>query len=314
MGRVYAGATAGPGGAFDRHAPPDLVVVGAACRDLTPDDPRGWRLGGGAAYGSLAAARLGLRVGCLIGLDEEAGRASGLGLISAAGAEVVAVPLVRGPVFENVEAAGRRVQRWSSMSDPMAPACLPDRWRRARAWLFAPVAGEIGDEWASLPPPGALVGVGWQGLLRRFETGGSVVPVAPVRSALLERAGLACLSRDDLGPVSGADLEALADLVPRGAVVVTDGAGGGIAVAGGGTTRYRAVPAAAEADPSGAGDVFLAALMVAWLRRGRVADGEALRFAAAAGSLAVEGIGLAGVPKLSQVQARLKAVTVPQRA
>jgi len=286
--------------------------VGAACRDLSLDDPRGWRLGGGAAYGSLAAARLGLQVGCLIGLDDEAGGASELGLVSASGAAVITVPLAHGPVFENVEIEGRRLQRWSSMSDPMPPACLPDRWRRARAWLLAPVAGEIGDEWAALPPPGALVGVGWQGLLRRFETDGSVVPAAPVRSALLERAGLACVSREDLGPGPGIDLEALVDLVPRGAVVVTDGAAGGLAIVGGRTTRYGVLPAVAETDPTGAGDVFLAALMVAWLRRGRVADGEALRFAAAAGSLAVEGIGLSGVPELSQVQARLRSGAVPQ--
>jgi sugar/nucleoside kinase (ribokinase family) len=312
VARVYAGAAAGPAGALDRHSTPDLVVVGAACRDLTPDDPSGWRLGGGAAYGSLAAARLGLRVGCLIGLDEGAGRASELDLISAAGAEVVAVPLAHGPVFENVETQGRRVQRWSSASDPMRPACLPDRWRPARAWLLAPVAGEISDEWASLPALGALVGVGWQGLLRRFETGGSVVPVAPVRSALLERAGLACLSREDLGPESGIDLGALADLVPHGVVVVTDGAAGGVAMAGGRMTRYGAVPVLAEADPTGAGDVFLAALMASWLRRGRVVDAEALRFAAAAGSLAVEGIGLAGVPDLAHVQARLRSGAVSQ--
>ena len=40
---------------------PDVVVVGAACRDLVDDDERGWRLGGGASYSALALARLGLR-------------------------------------------------------------------------------------------------------------------------------------------------------------------------------------------------------------------------------------------------------------
>ena len=50
----------------------DVVVVGAATRDLTSDDPRGWRLGGAAPYASLTLARLGLRVAALIGADEEA--------------------------------------------------------------------------------------------------------------------------------------------------------------------------------------------------------------------------------------------------
>ena len=45
---------------------PQVVVVGAACRDLVDDDERGWRLGGGASYSALALARLGLRVGALV--------------------------------------------------------------------------------------------------------------------------------------------------------------------------------------------------------------------------------------------------------
>ncbi len=57
---VYDGSTGSSG---DR---PDLIVVGAASRDVTPNDPRGWRLGGAVAYVSLAAARLGLRVGALL--------------------------------------------------------------------------------------------------------------------------------------------------------------------------------------------------------------------------------------------------------
>ena len=32
---------------------PVVVVVGAACRDLVHDDPRGWRLGGGVTYAAL---------------------------------------------------------------------------------------------------------------------------------------------------------------------------------------------------------------------------------------------------------------------
>ena len=37
---------------------PDVVVVGAAARDIAPDDPRGWRLGGGVSYSALTTARL----------------------------------------------------------------------------------------------------------------------------------------------------------------------------------------------------------------------------------------------------------------
>ena len=41
---------------------PEIIILGAACRDVAPDDPRGWRLGGGVSYAALATARLGLRI------------------------------------------------------------------------------------------------------------------------------------------------------------------------------------------------------------------------------------------------------------
>ena len=64
---------------------PDVVVVGAAARDITPDDPRGWRLGGGVTYGALALARLGVRIGVVIGLDPLARDAHELALIEQIG-------------------------------------------------------------------------------------------------------------------------------------------------------------------------------------------------------------------------------------
>src|SRR5664280_3208987 len=72
-GRVYPPSPDDPG-----HCP-DVVVVGAASRDLAADDPRGWRLGGAATYCSLALARFGLRVGCLLGVADEASEATELG-------------------------------------------------------------------------------------------------------------------------------------------------------------------------------------------------------------------------------------------
>src|SRR5436190_985351 len=50
----------------------DVLHIGSASRDLTPDDPRGWRLGGGVTYAALTTARLGLRTAAYIGVDEAA--------------------------------------------------------------------------------------------------------------------------------------------------------------------------------------------------------------------------------------------------
>jgi sugar/nucleoside kinase (ribokinase family) len=89
-------------------------------------------------------------------------------------------------------------------------------------------------------------------------------------------------------------------------IALTDGAGGGVAVREGAMVRYPAIPARALYDATGAGDVFLAALMAVWLLTGEPTTPRALRLAAAAGSCAVEGMGLAGVPTLAQVAGRLR--------
>jgi sugar/nucleoside kinase (ribokinase family) len=95
-------------------------------------------------------------------------------------------------------------------------------------------------------------------------------------------------------------------LAPRATIVLTAGERGGIVVRASGLARYQAAPAAAVVDPTGAGDVFLAALMVAWLLRGEPATSETLRFAAAAASCVVEGPGLSAVPTRARVAERLR--------
>jgi sugar/nucleoside kinase (ribokinase family) len=264
-------------------------------------------LGGAATYCSLATARLGLRVGCLLGVDDEAlEQAEGeLSLLTAAGVRLSLVRLGHGPVFENLERDGLRRQRWLSRSDHMTPGGLPQEWRRAPAWLVVPVAGELGEEWAGAIPAGSSVGLGWQGLLRGFTDDGWVERVEPQPSALLRAAGLVVASVDDLA--AGTSLDTIRPLAPDATIVLTAGERGGFAMSDVDMVRYRAAPAERVVDATGAGDVFLAALTAAWLLTGELATPATLRFAAAAASCAVEGVGLAGVPTQGQVAARLRS-------
>ena len=101
-------------------------MVGAASRDLVDDDARGWRLGGGVSYSALALARLGLRVGALVGVDGLAADADELDLVRDAGADVQLVHLARGPVFVNRETPDGRVQESHEVSDPIPVEALPD--------------------------------------------------------------------------------------------------------------------------------------------------------------------------------------------
>jgi hypothetical protein len=197
---------------------------------------------------------------------------------------------------------GHRRQRWLSKSDLMPVAAVPDEWRRARAWMIVPVAGEVGEDWAGVPEAGSRIGVCWQGLLRTFDADGWVRRVDPEPSPLLEAAGLVVASVDDFE--AGTEIERLRSLARRAAIVLTAGESGGVALADGQMRRYAAIRAERLVDPTGAGDVFAAALMAAWVLGGQLVTAATLRFAAAAASCSVEGAGLAGVPTPVQLAER----------
>ncbi len=292
---------------------PLVVVVGAASRDIAPDDPRGWRLGGGVCYTALTTARLGLRTGALVGVDAEATGASEIDLLVAAGVDVRLVPLRHGPVVENIERPEGRIQHCLDRSDALPIDAVPAAWRDAPAWILAPVAAELEEAWASVPAPSATVVVGWQGLLRRLVPGAPVRHVHPTRSAILDRADLVGVSRDDVDRRT--ELAELSSLIrPRATLAVTEGDHGGLVMEGGpGGPRhirlYPAVRSHGPVDPTGAGDVFLAALAAARIEprlvHGRLAGGLDLLLAAAASSLVLEGPGLHGVPHRDAVRARM---------
>lgn len=289
------------------------VVVGSASRDIAASDPRGWRLGGSAAYAGLTLARLGLRPRVLLGVDDDAANAAELDLLRAAGADLRAIRLRRGPVFDNREVDGVRSQLCLEPGEPLLVEELPSGWRVAAAWLFGPVAGELPEGWAGVPPDTAFVGLGWQGLLRDLRRGGPVRLLPPSPQAILSRADLVVASRLDLPPGAGmGDLDRV--LRPGSTLVVTDGDAGGTAWrrSPGGppvARAYPAIPAGRLVDATGAGDAFLAGLVAARMGHplgGSGRPGTDLRLGAALGSLTVEGPGLEGVPTLRAVAARLR--------
>lgn len=301
-------------GEYTRRVPL-VVAVGSASRDLDAADPRGWRLGGGVVYGAFALARLGLAAGAVIGVDEAASTAWELDALRDAGARIHRVPLRRGPVFTNDEQGGARRQLCHEPGEPFDATALPRMWGGAAGWLFAPVAAELADAWAGVPRSDALVALGWQGLLRRLAAGQPVRRRAAGPNALLARADLVGVSRHDLAP--SLTLRRMAGWIGRGRpggaeLVLTAGGRGGLAVdlRATGVGRLRLVPAIRShrtVDATGAGDVFLAALLAGRLcgagRAVRPDGGHAM--AAAAASLTVEGVGVAGVPTLAQIGARL---------
>jgi len=308
--------TDAPDAPSPRAATPTVVVVGSASRDLADDDPRGWRLGGGVSYSALTTARLGLPTAAIVGVDAEAATATELDLLRDAGVDVHLVLLEHGPVFVNIERPEGRLQLCGDHSDPVPIGAVPDAWLAAPGWILAPVAAELPPEWAGVPADGALVAVGWQGLLRELAAGQPVRHLGPRPDPIIRRADLVGLSRDDVD--RSIPLADLYGLLRRGAsLAVTQGDHGGLIVHGAHGDReaalelrhYPAVPSRAAVDPTGAGDVFLAALAAARIEprlvAGRIGQGFDLLLAAAAASLVLEGPGMLGVPSRAAVRERM---------
>jgi sugar/nucleoside kinase (ribokinase family) len=297
---------------------PAVVVVGAASRDLVHDDPRGWRLGGGVSYAALTLARLGLRVGALIGADRLAAESRELHVLRDAGVEVAVARLDRGPVFINTETPKGRIQHAPQVSDPVLPAALPAGWETAGAWLFGPVAAELPDAWAGVPTDEAHVALGWQGLLRVLVAGEPVTQHPPGPSPIVARADLVGVGSDDFH-VSTPDTDLLALLRPGATMLLTDGANGGLAIdvaadgSPGRRRRWAPVPVDRFVDPVGAGDTFLAAVFAArvdpTLLGAAATPDDDLLVGASAASLVCEGHGLIGVPTRDAVLRRMRTVT-----
>ena len=142
-----------------RRGIPDVVVVGAAARDIDESDPRGWRLGGGVTYGALACARLGIRTGALVGVDASGRRVPGSSTCCVdAGVELVRVPLPSGPVFHNHERPdGPDPGEPRSRTRSCRSTGVPDGLADGAAWMLAPVASELPDAWAAQPSADACV-------------------------------------------------------------------------------------------------------------------------------------------------------------
>ncbi len=290
---------------------PDVVVVGSATRDLSDEDPRGWRLGGGVTFGALALTRLGLRTGVVLGLDEEATTARELDLIRDAGAEIVEVPLAHGPVFTNVETLAGRIQTCGSLSDPVPAEALPAAWQTAPAFVFAPIASEIPDDWVDVPSASACVAFAWQGILRNLAPGERVTPKVPGPSPFLERADILAFSRHDV-PTDLPLRDIGAWVGEECDVLITAGLTGGmlLRLRGGRITAARAypsVPSLVEVDPTGAGDTMLAGMVAARLVAGDEGQrlGRDIYMGATASSLLVEGPGMNSVPTFGQLMARI---------
>jgi sugar/nucleoside kinase (ribokinase family) len=286
---------------------PTLVVVGAATRDVDAADPRGWKLGGGVAYSAIAAARVGVHVRALIGVDELAATANELDTLRDAGVEVELFRFAKGPVFENLRTPTGRQQIAHSPSDELPVSALPQDWGAPGGVLLAAVAAELGPEWADAFAPTSFVTLAAQGLVRRLHAGLEVVRLAFEHGPLVRRADAISLSREDVA----VGAPPIRDFMrPGQLLLVTHGKRGSLALTrtGAGLTgRFMPpLPMRKAVDPTGAGDTFVAAWLAARLL---VGDGwRAQMVASVMSSLVVTRTSLSDTPTKADLCRELLAL------
>lgn len=276
---------------------PDLVLIGHIAQDRQPDGSV--RLGGTVTYGALLAIRLGLRVGVVTSAPAaDLARLRDL----APGVTVVGIPALSPTIFENRYHGEQRTQFVRARATPISAAAIPLEWRAAPITLLGPIANEIASDVAACLS-GPIRAATPQGWLRAWDAIGRVHSIPwQTAEAIIPHLTALILSREDLAIAAGAQddtsvVQGWAARVPL--VALTDGPRG--ATLWTPTLAARQVDAfpVREVDPTGAGDCFATALLIALWRSGDPL--AAMRFAHAAAAFVVQAPGTSGIPTAEQI-------------
>ena len=274
---------------------PSFLAIGHVAKDLVPE---GWTLGGGVTFAALTAQALGYEAAVLSCASAEVGQ----GLAAALpGATLHVVPSASSTTFRNLYVAGRREQHLLAAAGPLQTTDLPSAWREAPLVLLTPLLDEVGEGFMDLFPR-ALLGVSAQGWFRGVAPDGRIYPVSwPASERVLARADVLVFSDEDVGG-NRALVEAYASRAR--VLVLTEGERGATLYVAGKRQRICAWPARAV-DPTGAGDAFAAAFLIAYFETGEPL--AAARFASCVASFVVEAKGVSGVPSRLDVERCLRA-------
>lgn len=271
--------------------PIELVAIGHLTHDRVSGEIR---LGGSAAYAAVTAARLGIRAGIVTSVSKDFPYWNDL-----EGIEIHYREAERTTEFENFYRSGGRSQRVLAEASPLDEtpiASIRPRLAEDAAVLYCPVVHEVRTPLVALAPRG-LCGVAPQGFYRRWASAGFVSREewTDARSALARVNFVSMSEEDAVAP------EELAEDFTGKAFAVTKGVFGSRVYSGPDVYDFPALPAK-EVDPTGAGDVFAAAFLVALRERRPVPF--AARFATSAASFSVEGPGLTAIASRSAVERR----------
>ena len=261
---------------------PDYLVIGHITKDLYNG---GYKLGGTATFSALTAYRLGYRAGIVTSNGPDID-------LSCLPAEILIEqrPSRASTTFQNLYQDGRRRQHLGSRAETLGSADIPARWQGSPIVHLGPIAQEI-DHTVVGDFPNALLGLTPQGWMRAWDEQGIVHPTPwEPPDALLQRADAVVLSREDVGD----GMELVLNLAARTRLLVLTAGWKGATVYCAGQVQSFPAPKVTETDPTGAGDIFATAFLVALYETGD--PFLAAQFANCVAAHSVERSGLASIP------------------
>lgn len=271
---------------------PDYLMLGHITSDLLPD---GRTIPGGT---SLYAARTAQR------LDHHPAIVSAKAVLPPdwpSDVPVASVSHSHAPIFENRYTPTGRIQFLHGDAQPLTFADIPVAWRNPAIVHLGPILAETPLDIVT-HFPNALIGMTPQGMMRTwqppFPCQIQYTPFNP-DPALLAQVHILVMSIED---VHGDHTVAERYAQHCGIVALTRGAGGADIYLNGQLHHINAYPAI-ERDPTGAGDVFAAALLVRYHETHNAID--AAQFAAVVAAASVEGLGISTIPDRTTIVERL---------
>ncbi len=273
---------------------PDYLLIGHMTADLTPT---GRLPGGTVSYATRTAASFGLRVALLTSAVENDPLLDSLTPYG----EIVSIPAAETTTYENIYQPTGRIQYVRGIAAPLGAPDVPAHFLGAPLVHLAPIAGEIDPQIAHTFKD-ATVLLTLQGWLRRWDADGRVHFKRWYDPDVLQSVDMVVFSEEDI--VESPEMEAeFAGSVQH--LFVTRAEKGGTYYHNGTPYDYT-TPQVELVNPTGAGDVFAAALLAS-LPALHNDIHAAIQVAAQLGSVAVTRNLLDGAPTPEEVQAALKA-------
>lgn len=230
----------------------DYLAVGHVTEDLWPD---GKTPGGPVMYASRTALAWLEHVGVLTAAGQNFDTAAAF-----PGVDVRLIPAPSTTQFRNIYVNGGRRQIVWPCPVRITAGHLTDELLGSRIIHLAPVCNEVDAGVIARIPAGAFVGVTPQGWLRRWDEQGAVYAAGwEDAGVILPRANATVLSIDD---VAG-DWDIVRNWASQTSILVATQAAEGCMLFLNGAPIHVPAPPVAQVEPTGAGDIFAAALFIA---------------------------------------------------